>query len=509
MILTPCVIARQCFVVSKMDIKEEHVVAFKKVWSEAKTDPGGLFGGKPFTTKPDCASMDVRMLEEFVPMLLPPTETLDTQLRNNTNVAASSLKLFKAMDISPLGMIVPHRVKHATELAMPFEAGQIGHIDGRLVEIMDARWNSDLAQEEGLPPSAVSVKWLESDEIDAKRMIGEDGMHVSAVERMVGLLDGAMHEITWVSNDRTTIRVQKAAKRKKRFASNRIEKSNGAPDWLTRGRPESPQSDTEYFTSTEEREREQASIKLQATFRGYAARKCTQQQRQEEKVTSASEKDAKFLSVDGGSGKMGTTEIVLPDNVRKVTVEGDKFWLNRLIVELGISLQEASDGFRYLPDGVKLTDVDGRFLPVVVGLRALPNGQFVQDVRVGFHELLLALCLIQMSYGGLNYQERQAKLDKLRKRAEDHAARIFQTCARCQLSKRHLLKQPATLTGEPLKRWTKYHNTHGQFDSFSDPACVQRMIFVRVLSERAHSGICFFAHACHAICSVCLLTVTY
>ena len=452
------------------------------------------------------------MLEEFVPYLLPPTETLDTHLNISTedsdvfnslkdgdvlnslhslsSVSTNSLKLFKTIDISPLGMIVPHRVKHNIELAMPFEAGQIGHIDGQLVEIMSAKWDSELAREEGLPPSAVSVKWLESEEIDATRMLGEDGMHVPAVEKMIGLVDGDRYEITWVSNDRTRIRVQEASRRKKRFASNRIEKSNGTPDWLTRGRPESPKSESDVFTAAEEQQREQASIKLQASYRGYTARQEVQRRRQDEERRREPAKISRFRSEDGGSGKMGTTQTVLPTLVRKVTVEGDQFWLNRLIVELGISSQEAADGFRYLPDGVKLTDEDGRFLPVVVGLRALPTGQFVQDVRVGFHELLLALCLIQMSYGGLNYQERQAKIDKLLKRGQDHAARIFQTCARCKFAKRHLVKTPPNLNGKPLKRWSKYHSTNGQFDSFSDPACIQRMLLVRSVPHVHYLG-CF------------------
>ena len=50
------------------------------------------------------------------------------------------------------------------------------------------------------------------------------------------------------------------------------------------------------------------------------------------------------------------------------------------------------DGFRYLPPNVK-----GRFRSLVVGLRALADGTFVQDVEVGFHELLMALCLIPSS----------------------------------------------------------------------------------------------------------------
>eukprot|EP01043_Picozoa_sp_COSAG02_P031700 COSAG02_NODE_2082_length_9895_cov_23.566558_2_plen_108_part_00 len=39
----------------------------------------------------------------------------------------------------------------------------------------------------------------------------------------------------------------------------------------------------------------------------------------------------------------------------------------------------------------------------------------------------------------LNFEEKQAKYEKLRKKAEDYAARVFQCCARCKMAKRHLL----------------------------------------------------------------------
>ena len=123
---------------------------------------------------------------------------------------------------------------------------------------------------------------------------------------------------------------------------------------------------------------------------------------------------------------MGQVETVSAKNVHKVTMDGDEYWINRQIVKLGISQQEASDGFRYLKPGVRLTDEEGRSCLWWSGsVRALATGQFVQDVRVGFHELLLAMCIIPMSYGGLNFQEKQQKLEKLRKRGEAYAARIF------------------------------------------------------------------------------------
>lgn len=130
----------------------------------------------------------------------------------------------------------------------------------------------------------------------------------------------------------------------------------------------------------------------------------------------------------------------IADQVLKVTTEGDEQWMNRLVAELGIRQQEAIDGFRYLPANAKITDEKGRFLPNVVGLRALADGAFVQDVEVSFHELLLALCLIPSSYDGLNFEEKQKRYEKMKQKAEDYAARVFQCCARCKLAKRHMVK---------------------------------------------------------------------
>lgn len=49
--------------------------------------------------------------------------------------------------------------------------------------------------------------------------------------------------------------------------------------------------------------------------------------------------------------------------------------------------------------------------------------------------------MIASTYNSLNFDERQAKWNKMKAQAEDHAARVFQVFARCKFAKRHLLKQ--------------------------------------------------------------------
>ena len=198
-------------------------------------------------------------------------------------------------------------------------------------------------------------------------------------------------EITWVSNDRQTVRVRFTTNQRKRFASAKIERAmSEAPSWLQSNddSEEMQRILEEYHTPDEEAAREQATITLQAPARGWLERGKLELARQREEIATTSvafktdnEKEESFPSAE----------------VLKVTLAGDEQWMNRLIVELGIRQQEAVDGFRYLPPNVKLTDAKGRFRPLVVGLRALADGTFVQDVEVGFHELLMALCLIPSS----------------------------------------------------------------------------------------------------------------
>lgn len=83
-------------------------------------------------------------------------------------------------------------------------------------------------------------------------------------------------------------------------------------------------------------------------------------------------------------------------------------------------------------------------------MRALLDGTFVQNVRVGFHHVLLALCLIASSYDSLNFDLKQAKWKKLKEQAEDYAARMFQVFARCKFAKRHLLLQVEHFKGHAV-----------------------------------------------------------
>ena len=270
----------KCFVIAKMNVQPEHIEQFKKVWCEGETDPTGPFGKKSFTEAPDCPSIDVRMLEELVPQLLPPTETLDEDWSEKTSLL-SKFNL-GGPGISPLGLIVPHRIKHK-KMATPFDIGQLCHVGGKLCEIVDKTWESEQARDEGLAPKHVKVRFLESDPIDADRVLSMDGegtgnsgtpLHVPAVERFTGFLDGKNDqgvEITWVSNDRKQVRVRFTDVQRKRFASSKIEKTmSELPSWLQRNDSHAEEMERlaeEYFTPEEVTQRDQAAVKIQAAGR--------------------------------------------------------------------------------------------------------------------------------------------------------------------------------------------------------------------------------------------------
>jgi Ca2+-binding EF-hand superfamily protein len=241
----------KCFVISKMELQEDHALHFKSVWTEATSDPNGPFGGKPFTEAPDFAEADVRMMEELVPMLLPPTETRDSilldewtiydlaaamdprviaakavnpdwiknltpgqalesakqlakagQLVKNagTNVLLQALTTFDTVS-SPLGLLVPHKHKHKDELAQPFEAGTIAHVDGWLVEIIECHFETEAVRIAALDnpkiiPESVTVKYLETDEMPMECVLSvedENGfrLHVPPVESFTGFVSVA------------------------------------------------------------------------------------------------------------------------------------------------------------------------------------------------------------------------------------------------------------------------------------------------------------------------------
>jgi hypothetical protein len=200
----------------KMELQVEHALHFKDIWTNSTTDPNGPFAGRPFTKSPGYETIDVRMIEELVPMLLPPTETRDAllfeewtpadlvkhmhpkaiaakgmdavmnpqELLNKVKDAAEAggkaadysrnrlLMHLTTMDTitSPLGLLVPHRIKSATELAIPFIPGTIAHVDGFLVEILEAHFETDAVRIASLDnlkiiPKSVTVKYIESEEM--------------------------------------------------------------------------------------------------------------------------------------------------------------------------------------------------------------------------------------------------------------------------------------------------------------------------------------------------------
>ena len=63
-------------------------------------------------------------------------------------------------------------------------------------------------------------------------------------------------------------------------------------------------------------------------------------------------------------------------DVKRVKQAGDPQWMNRLIMELNISPEEALNGYREIPAGTSdITDVDGTYLPSAAGKRRLPDGR--------------------------------------------------------------------------------------------------------------------------------------
>lgn len=206
----------KCFVISKMELQVEHALHFKEVWTKGFTDPNGPFGGQPFATGPDFADIDVRMIEELVPMLLPPTEIRDavlletwsplemleylnpkTLLKYSKDLAmtpqdmvdnakelgqmggklayaaqAQLLAHLTTMETvsSPVGLLVPHRDKSPDELAIPFTEGTIAHVDGYLVEILETNYETEAIRVAALDnmkiiPTSVKVKYIESEEM--------------------------------------------------------------------------------------------------------------------------------------------------------------------------------------------------------------------------------------------------------------------------------------------------------------------------------------------------------
>ena len=169
-------------------------LAFKELWTTGTTNPTSLFQGRTFTQAPDHKTIDVRMLPDFVPRLLPPTEAVDEVMNqlefdifeNPDPFALLRLILdtvlpnVRAPD-SPLGFVVPRLEKHRDAVATPFRPGQLAHHQGRLCRIDRTIWESDVQREEGRYPDQVVVCWIETDEIPTAAVVSPDGSVIPAV----------------------------------------------------------------------------------------------------------------------------------------------------------------------------------------------------------------------------------------------------------------------------------------------------------------------------------------
>ena len=132
---------------------------------------------------------------------------------------------------------------------------------------------------------------------------------------------------------------------------------------------ESEDDGDEEVRKVKDAERHGAATAIQASWRGRTGR---------QQVWSDKEAAARTKTLDEYlvTEIFRTREDIL--RIKRVDWEGDPRWINRLNHELEITQDEFRDGFRYLPSDVELTDSKGRFTPIVVGLRNLADGSFVQ-----------------------------------------------------------------------------------------------------------------------------------
>ena len=201
-------------------------------------------------------------------------------------------------------------------------------------------------------------------------------LHVPAVENFNGYVDGQACEITWVSVDRQRVRVRfDNHSKRKRHANQFIDKTavksmTGASRSPRLGQTEEELLAETFYTEEEKTEREVAATKVQSVFRGAATRAdLTKSNKKQHEIELQKETQLKLLEVKRHEmeekrqkqalGKEGLIETVDADRVKKVTMRGDDAWMNRLTLELGLTKQEAVDGFRLAslpPDGASILD---------------------------------------------------------------------------------------------------------------------------------------------------------
>jgi hypothetical protein len=188
----------RCLVDSKVEVSEQHVVAYQQLWINGHTDPMGEFLGENFTDSPEHETIGIRKIAEFVPQLLPPTEVLDASWAPHTATNLFWKFLTPQETMSPLAKLVPHRFKHGEQPAIPYKIGMEAHVDGRLCEIVSCEWEDaeDEAEASQLPV-VVTVQYIESEKLDASRVVSHKRLHVPPVDGFTGYVDGQACEITW------------------------------------------------------------------------------------------------------------------------------------------------------------------------------------------------------------------------------------------------------------------------------------------------------------------------
>ena len=95
---------------------------------------------------------------EFVPQLLPPTEILDASWKPQKAHSMIMNFLAPQESMSPLARLIPHRFKHGDVPALPYKIGAEAHVDGFLCEILQAEWETQQEQDDGMLPIRVQVR---------------------------------------------------------------------------------------------------------------------------------------------------------------------------------------------------------------------------------------------------------------------------------------------------------------------------------------------------------------
>ena len=118
----------------------------------------------------------------------------------------------------------------------------------------------------------------------------------------------------------------------------------------------------------------------------------------------------------------------------------------------------------------QILDDENWFNRLIFELGAKPKDVHA-DVKVGFHELLLALTLLQHSYEGLAYKDAKKKEMEMERRAQEYAAHVITAFVRC----RRVCREAAVGWTDSLGRT---YDTPGRVETFQKAAWCARTMLV-------------------------------